>query len=53
MRERGWSMRRRELVGLLFGGESVSRTYGYGFVTPIEAIMEDVRKMVSGGLSLP
>ncbi len=44
---------KKELVGLLFGGESVSSTYGCGFVTPIEAIMEDVRKMVRGDLSLP
>lgn len=44
---------KKELAGLLLRGESMSSTYSCGFITPIEAIREDIRKMTRGNLSLP
>lgn len=43
----------KELIGIIKGGEVMSSLYGCGFATPIEDVLEDVRKMAGGELSLP
>lgn len=44
---------RKELVGILIGAERGSGMYGCGFVTPIQAIRDDIRAKVKGDISLP
>ena len=42
-----------ELVGILFGAERGSNSFGCGFVTPIQAIRDDLRREVKGDIFLP
>jgi hypothetical protein len=44
---------KKELVGLLIGAEPMSSNYGCGFVTPIQAIRDDIRASILGEMSLP
>ncbi len=44
---------KKELVGLLIGAQLQSSNWGFGFVTPIHAIIDDIRTMVNGDISLP
>jgi hypothetical protein len=44
---------RHELVGLLIGIEREANKHGMGFVTPIQAIIDDVKLKVGADMSLP
>jgi hypothetical protein len=41
------------IVGILFRGHSINKSFdaGYGYVTPIESVFEDIKKFSKGGIT--